>query len=119
VKTVGLNLNCQIDFENVEEAEKFQALLLPEKSRIIEIISEKNIDISLRLRYPYAANSRALLTIRESSSDKLQRQLSFNYEFDCFKGSQTDWPMVIANLENTNKLINYFSSIIEKIRKAI
>lgn len=119
VKTVGLNLNCQIDFENIEEADKFQKLLLPEKSNIIEIISEDNIDISLRLRYPHMDNGQVLLTIDRSSPDKLQRQLSFNYEFDCLKDGKTEWSIFVAELSNVNKLSDYFSGIIDKLLETI
>ena len=119
VKTIGLNLNCQINFENTEESEKFQKLLLPEKSKIIEIISEDNIDIGLRLHYPYAENGRVLLSIDRSSPDTLQRQLSFNYEFNCFKDGHTDWSMVELELSNANNLSNYFSEILDRLLEAI
>jgi len=119
VKTVGLNLSCQIDFENIEEAEKFQKLLLPAKSKIIEIISEDNVDISLRLRYPYADNGRVLLTIDRLRPDTLQRQLGFNYEFNCSEDGSTDWSMFKLELSNVNNLSDYFSKIIDNLLEAI
>lgn len=119
VKAVGINLNCQVDFENVEESIKFQKLLFPEKSKILEIISKDNIDISMRLRYPYSDNGRVLLTIDRSSQDNLQRQLSFNYEFDCIEGKETNWKMVQTELSHVNNIADYFSSIIDKLLEAI
>ena len=119
VKTFGLNLNSQIDFENAEEADKFQKLLLPEKSGITAIISEDNIDISLRLRYPYSKNGQVLLTIEGVGPDKLKKQLNFNYEFNCFKDGQTNWLAVESEISNVNNLSNYFDQIINRIKEAI
>jgi hypothetical protein len=119
VSTVGLNLHCQIDFENVEESEGFQKLLLPEKSKIVEIISKDNVDISIRLRYPHTNNGRMLVTIDRTVPEKLQRKLSFNYEFDCLKNGQTNWPIVEAELSNINNMSDYFSDIINKLLEAI
>ena len=119
VRTVGINLNCQVDFENVEESIKFQKLLFPEKSKVLEIISEDNIDISMRLRYPHSDNGRVLLTIDRSSQDKLQRQLSCNYEFDCIEGKETNWKKVETELSNVNNISDYFSDIIGKLLEAV
>ncbi len=119
VKTVGLNLNCQIDFENAEESEVFQKLLLPEKSKIVEIISKDNVDVSIRLRYPHTDCGKVLLTIDRSSPNKLQRQLNFNYEFNCLKDGQTDWSMVETELSNIKNISDYFSDIIDKLLEAM
>ncbi len=120
VKTVGLNLNCQIDFENIEEADKFQKLLLPEESKILEIISENNVDIALKLRYPNTDNGQIQLTVDMPGHDTLQRQLNFNYEFNCLlKEGQTDWSVFEAELSNVNKLSDYFTGITKKLLEAI
>lgn len=119
VTTVGLNLNCQIGFENIEESEGFQKLLLPEKSKIVEIISKDSVDVSIRLRYPHTDNGRVLLTIDRAIPDKLQRNLNFNYEFNCFKDGQTDWPMFKTELSNVNNIADYFSDIIDKLLGAM
>ena len=119
VTTVGLNLNCQIGFENIEESEGFQKLLLPEKSKIVEIISKDSVDVSIRLRYPHTDNGRVLMTIDRTIPDKLQRNLNFNYEFNCFKDGQTDWPMFKTELSNVNNIADYFSDIIDKLLGAM
>ncbi len=119
VKTVGINLNSQVDFENIEESIKFQKLLFPDKSRILEIISEDNIDISMRLRYPHSDNGRVLLTIDRSIPDKLQRQLNFNYEFDCVEDKETNWKKVETELSHVNNIADYFNGIIDKLLEAI
>jgi len=119
VKTIGINLNCRIDFESIEESEKFQKLLLPEKSKIVEIISKDDIEIGLRLRYPFADKRQALLTVDRANQDALQRQLSFNYEFNCFKDGQTDWFLVETELSNVNKLSDYVSDLIDKLLEAM
>lgn len=119
IKTAGINLNSQIDFDSIEESEKFQNLLMPKTAKVIEIISKEDVDVSLRLRYPHLHNGRVLLTIEGVTLDKLHRQLNFNYEFECLEDNQTNWPKFKAELNNLNQLIKYFNSVLERFQEAI
>ena len=60
-----------------------------------------------------------MLTIDRTNLENLDNTIGFNYEFDCFKDSQTDWPTVETELSNVNNLSDYFSDMIDKLLEAM
>ena len=70
VKTFGLNLICKIGFENVEESEAFQKLLLPEKSKIVEIIAEDRffepLAFNINLKHSIKVEVASIVQVNES-----------------------------------------------------
>ena len=115
LKTVGLNLNATITFETNQEAQKFQQIFLPEKSKVIGIISKENIVADLVLHYSYSDNGeRISLSLSQQNNTKIKRILNFNYEFDFI-----DWTHFGAELNKISQISKYFDSILEQLLKGI
>ena len=118
VETAGFNFNCKIVFDSLEEANNFHKILLPDTSKIKEIISE-DVDVGMKLLYSYKDNGRVLLTIERLIHEKSERVLNFNYEFSCLKDGQTKWSIFKERLSKVDQLTQYFSDITGRLLEII
>ena len=115
LQTVGVNLSYKIEFDNLDEAKKFQFLFLPNGIKIAEVIGTDDINATVDLRYPSPEEGvRAALSIGRFNEEENIRIINCNYEFDF-----TDWANFKEELEKMPTRAISSDSIISDLLKAI
>lgn len=112
IRAVGINMNLKIQFDNVDEAQSFNQLIIPGDSHLIQIIPMNDPQGSIVLRYPSpVGHGRATLSFGHIEKSGLERSINFNHEFD-YTGPQ-DW----AQLDDLARLGQYVDSISESLSR--
>jgi hypothetical protein len=114
IRVVGINMNLKIQFDNNDEANSFNQLIIPGDSQLIQIIPMNDPEGSIVLRYPSPfENGRATLSFGLAEKTRLERSINFNHEFD-YSGSQ-DW----AKLDDLTRLGQYVDSMADTLSQSI
>ena len=121
VRIAGINFNETISFSDSNEEKSFQELFLPKSCGVFKVISKSsdNINASSTLRFPFPKrDGRIMLTIDRSNEEHLKRNINFNYEFDCFSKTETDWDKFNSEINSASELFDYMDSLIDDLVKA-
>jgi hypothetical protein len=111
IRVVGLNMNIKIQFNNQNEADTFNRLIIPANSPLPQLAQMANPEGSIVLRHPSpVGDGRSTFTIGHTEKTGLERSINFNFEYDC--SGTPDW----SRLEILPELGQYFDSLAEALR---
>jgi len=115
INIIGINFTSEIAFSKIEEQKRFQELFLVEKSTILKIVDNDNVNASIVLRYPYPNDrGRVTLSINPYSEKQSSRIINCNYEFDC-----NDVEILKELIGKISEKAEYFDKILNDVLERI